>query len=170
MIKNFKQFNISEGITDYMKPKSEEAIKELLADVSLEEWIEYVEEEIDKIGTLNELDIYVRTYDDYITIQGVKYECVKDYEKRTIPTFFAKKSLEHYYTNEWVPEGSNGSNMEIKIISGDGVEYRYVGDIIPHGSEIEYEYDEEAEEEDESYPVFKDARGNDIKIDNFMVI
>jgi len=76
---------------------------------------------------------------------------------------------------------TNTGGIELKVVdSGDGVEYRFTGEIVPHGAEIEYDYRDEDNEqidwsevdddERETKAFFKDENENKWYLEDFMRI
>jgi hypothetical protein len=166
-------FPINEGIKDVLKPKSREEIVKALEDVDFDRYVVFVDNEIDKqrVPHGNADDLFIK-FREFV---------IKGWEEKTPPTEVAHNIIETYYRDEWKPDGvmtlSNTGGMELKFVdNGEGVEYRYSGDIIPKGADVEYEY--EKTEPDEDYPYsydgteirtyFEDDRGEKWYLDQFM--
>jgi hypothetical protein len=165
-------FPVNEGIKDILKPKSREDIVKALEDIKFEQYVEFVDNEIDKQRVMYGNDIIFNKHREFVTY---------GWNHKTLPSEVAHNIIEKYYKEQWKPDGvmtlTNTGGMELKFIDkGEGVEYRYSGEIIPKGAEIEYECKIEInpetniEEMNEVRAVFKDDRGEKWYLDEFMRI
>ena len=149
--------NVKESLGDVLKPKSENEVKNAMKNLSRDEWGEMVLKEIDRIGDEYGLDFYIEFRGDQAYADGV------------MPHTYAKQEVEKHF-EDWKPQGgmtlTNTGGIELKINdSGDGVEYRYSGETIPRGAEIQYGY---VYDEDQEDSFFEDNHGNKYELSNFM--
>jgi len=166
---------MKESVGDILKPKSRDEIRKALEYTEEEEYADMVDREIDRQRV---------AYGDEIVFSKYR-ELVKDgFENKTPPSEVAHNIIENYYKNDWKPDGAmaltNTGGIELKVVdSGNSVEFRFTGEIIPHGAEIEYDYrdqesDEEVgwtdEDEREAKAFFKDEHDNKWYLEDFMRI
>jgi len=158
---------VREEVSDFLSPKSEKELKDAMKDLNRDDYGELVGDEITRILEENFLDYYIE-------FSGAD----EAFKNMIPPPTFAKQVVEKYFKENWKPDGgmglTNTGGIEIKLIpSGDGVEYRYTGETIPYGTEIEYDYgNQEVGREDEDDEVggayFETAHGNKYWLGDFM--
>lgn len=165
-----KHLSINESLGDILKPKSREEVMNALKDVTYDDYVDMVDKEIDAQRVV---------YGDEIVFNKFREFVEEGFNNQTPPSEIANQIITTYYKNEWKPDGgmalSNTGGIEIKIVdSGDGVEYRYTGEIIPKGAEIEFEHiDEEDDPDMYEYTggvreYFEDENENRYYLDEFM--
>jgi len=158
---------VNEALDDILKPKSEEEVKDVMKNLSRDEWGNMVVDSIHQIMEEYELE-------GFIDEEGTD----EAFEKGITPPDYARQMIEKHYKEKWKPEGvmtiSNTGGVELKFTrSNDGVEYRYTGEIIPHGAVIDYDYGNqevgrEDEDDEEGGPFFEDHYGNKLWLSDFM--
>jgi hypothetical protein len=162
-----KYREVNEALGDVLKPKSKEEVHDVMKDLDLDEWRDMV---VDAIHTImGEYGL-----DGYIHEQNPE----EAFEKRITPPDYARQMIEKHYKEKWKPDGamtiSNTGGIELKLTDGgDGVEYRYTGEIIPHGAMVDYDYGNqevgrEDEDDEEGGAFFEDTHGNKLWLGDFM--
>lgn len=171
--------SMKESISNILKPKSREEIQKALEYTEEDEYTDMVDKEIDRQRVMFGDDTIFSKYRELVDA---------GFKEKTPPSEVASQIIQSFYQNDWKPDGAmaltNTGGIELKVVdSGDGVEYRFTGEIVPHGAEIEYDYrDEDSEEIDwsevgstdederESKAFFKDENENKWYLEDFMRI
>lgn len=167
-----KHKSIKESLGDILRPKSREEIQKALEYTEVDEYTDMVDKEIDRQRVMFGDDTIFSKYREFVD---------EGFKDKIPPAEVAQKIIQTYYQNDWNPDGvlalTNTGGIELKIVeSGDGVEYRFTGEIVPHGAEIEYDFREDEEEdvgltdedERESKAFFQDENGNKWYLEDFM--
>lgn len=171
--------SMKESISNILKPKSREEIQKALEYTEEDEYTDMVDKEIDRQRVMFGDDTIFSKYRELVNA---------GFKEKTPPSEVASQIIQTFYQNDWKPDGAmaltNTGGIELKVVeSGDGVEYRFTGEIVPHGAEIEYDYrDDDGEETDwsevgstdederESKAFFKDENENKWYLEDFMRI
>jgi len=168
---------IKESIGDILKPKSREEIQKALEYTEEDEYTDMVDKEIDRQRVMFGDDTIFSKYRELVDA---------GFKEKTPPSEVASQIIQTFYQNDWKPDGAmaltNTGGIELKVVeSGDGVEYRFTGEIIPHGADIEYDYRDEDneqidwsemtdEDERELKAFFRDKNENKWYLEDFMRI
>jgi len=166
---------IKESVGDILKPKSREEIQKALEYTEEDEYTDMVDKEIDRQRVMFGDDTIFSKYRELVDA---------GFKEKTPPSEVASQIIQSFYQNDWKPDGAmaltNTGGIELKVVdSGDGVEYRFTGEIVPHGAEIEYDYRDEdnepidwseVDDERELKAFFKDENENKWYLEDFMRI
>jgi hypothetical protein len=160
--KKMSKEKVSESVRNILKPRPEEEIKNVVKNMSYEEWKESVTDSITDFLWNRDLNSPLEGEE----IEGKEEE----YKNGVPPPTVAMQIIEDYFKKEWKPDGgmalTNTGGIELRYNdSGDGVEYRFTGETIPHSAEIKYDYQYQEDQED---AYFEDDHGNKWPLNDFM--